>query len=406
MPMFRYRALDKDGNLVSGSVEEASARRVVLTLKDQGLSVNNVEQEGEKAGLFSRRTKLTWSDLELLNDQLHRITKSGLPLAPGLAALANDIDNPRVIPILDDIRRHIEAGHSLEDALKRHPGSFPPVYAALVRAGEQAGNLSAVFGNLHTYSRRMVELQGQAKAVLAYPITVALAAVGMILFMMLKIVPPMVAVFADFGGRLPLPTRIIAGASGMLSTHLPVVLAGLGIVVVFGAGLLLYPRNATVGCYGRDWLKEHVPLLGNAFSLISVARFCRVLGMLLQARIPVTESLTLAGAAAGNAVLSTAIGEASKRVSTGVSLSEALKSTGYFDNSFCWLIGNAEQRGELDQALLVMYDDYDRAIEMLRKWITTLAGPVAIVGVGVLVAFVIVSLYLPIFSLGDVISGT
>lgn len=406
MAQFRYKAVDPDGNPVEGVMEEASARRVVTLLQEQGLTVNSVDKTGGDSFAFLRRNRLSWQDLSEFNDQLLTITKSGLPLAPALKAMAVDVRKARLRNVLQDIQQQVEAGNTLESALTRHPGSFSPVYVSLVRAGERAGNIAAVFECLSTYSRRMVDLKSSIQEMMAYPSMLILAAVVIVSGILVKVVPVMAEIFQDFGGALPWPTKFVLNITNMFLDHNVLLLIVTIVILVILAKVFVSFLHGESSGSRMDWIKLHIPGFGRVYAVASLARFCRALGLLLQAKVPILESLQLASAAAGNAVLAKAVRYAGRQVANGATLAEGLKESRYFDHSFCWLLGQGEQRGELAESLLLLDEDQERSVDRMRKWIMMVTGPVVVVCVAVIVGFLVVSMYLPIFSLGDVISGT
>jgi len=404
MARFRYRALDQAGNPVEGDMEEASARRVMAALEERGLQVNSIE-DMDAARKFPKRARLTWNDLEILNGQLLMLVKSGLPLAPAIGAMASDLRNPRIRGILEDVRRDLEEGKSLSEAFSRQERSLPPLYVTLVRAGEHAGNLSAVFEALTAYSRRMLELRSSMREVLTYPALVVIAAACVVFFVVTKVVPVYAEIFKDFGGELPAPTRLLLSISDVFVNHLAGSLAAIALFL----GLVLFAwslawRQGSSG-YGLDWVKLRLPVLGPAYRQASLARFCRAFAMMLDARVPMSDGLTLAASAAGNAVLARGISDVIKHVENGGALAEGLDRSGRFDHGTCWLVRNAEERGELPRALLVIGDGCERSIDWMRRWFSLFAGPIIVIAVGIVIGFIVVSLYLPIFTLGDVISG-
>jgi type IV pilus assembly protein PilC len=406
MALFKYRAVDAEGKPAEGTMEEASARRVVLALEAQGLSVSTVEEAQPRPTILRRAAHLTWNDLEQFNDQFLTITRGNLPLAPSLATMAQDLRNPRLRAVLEDLRRDLEAGRSLEEAMARHPGSFPSMYTALVRAGERAGNLPGVFAALSGYAKRMVELKNDVQALLTYPAFLLVATVGFVYFIMVRVVPVFAEIFKDFGGELPAPTQFLVHLSDVIVRRSLALGALLVLLALLAFALHRLPVRTESGGRPGTWLLNHLPVFGRVYRQASLARFCRALGILLEARVPIVESLSLAGAATGNAMLAEAVSKGAQRVEAGATLADALQETGYFDNAFCWLLRNAEQRGEAPKALLILEDDYDRAINRMRKSILMLAGPVVAISIGIVVGFIVLSLYLPIFTLGDVISGT
>jgi len=403
MASFKYRAIDSQGNPVEGTMEEASARRVVLTLQGQGLKVNSVDKIGPESRGLLKRSALSWSQLDQLNTQLVLITRGGLPLASSIAAMARDVRSPRLRAVLEEIRQDLEAGKRIEEAFARHPDSFSPVYMALVRAGERAGNLSGVFLHLSDYSRGMMELRGRLQEILTYPIILIVAACCVVSFLMLKVVPVFSEVYRDFGGRLPAPTQLLVDVSNAFAGYFVIVIAGLALLVALGFLLSLASERVASAGHVRDMLKSWTPLFGRLYVCASLVRFCKTLRLMLESNVPLLDSLGLSAAASGNAVLAGEIGKASRGVASGASLADSLEQTRYFDRGFCWLLRNAEQRGELPSALLVLEEEYERSLSHMRNSILNLVTPVVVVAIGFIVGFVIVSLYLPIFSLGDVI---
>ncbi|MCX5771611.1 MAG: type II secretion system F family protein [Candidatus Hydrogenedentes bacterium] len=403
MPLFKYRAVDGEGNPVDGTMEGPFAHQVVVALQQQGLAVNAVRRVGrERPAVASRR--LSWSDIEQLNSQLMMATKSSLPLAPSIAAMAQDLGNPRIRPVLEDVRQQLEAGQSLEQALSRHPKAFSPVYRALVSAGETAGNLPGVFRALFDYSKSMADLASNLRLALMYPalvITFAALVIGGLLW---KVVPQYAEIFNEFGKGLPAPTQFLINLSDFVRARGLLILCAL--VVAGGVGIAYYVNGRRAEPhYWADWLKLRTPVVRRVFMLGSVMQFTRALALLLEARVPLLESLELAGAASGNAVLHRRIRMAARDLNAGSSIGQALQKARIFDSGSCWLIANAEKNGSLEETLVALSEEQARSLAYLYRSITTLIGPAIVVGIGLFVGFIILSLYLPIFSLGDAISG-
>ena len=405
MPQYRYRAVDHDGKAVEGTMEEESARRVTSTLKERGLQVSSVEELGKRPGFLRVKSRLAWHDLDLFNQQLLAIVKSGLPLAQSLRAVAAEIKNRRLRRIFDDVRSQIEAGSSLEDAIANHPESFSPVYSTMIRAGERTGNLSGVLSHLCAYSGRMVEIKNGIQEAIAYPILVLVACAAVLGFLLVRVVPVFAGIYKDFGGNLPGPTQLCVAISDFLVTNWPALGIWAAVVLLLARLIPRVLSRSEPGTHGLDWLKLHVPIFGVLYFRVSVARFCRSLGLLLSSKVPVLEALDLASAAAGNAVLRRAVNDAARLVEGGERVSDALASTGYFGHSLCWMLSTAEDRGDVHEALLELADMYERGAMRIDKLILTLAGPAIVVLVGLMIGYLVISLYLPIFMLGDAISG-
>ena len=406
MPLFKYRAVDGDGKAVEGTQEAQSARSCVAELTERGLRVNAVERaEGQRRGRFKRKGALTWEDLDLFNEQLLTLAKSGLPLASSLEALAGDVRRKRLRSAIQDIRARLEAGASLAEALDDRPESFPAFYRGIVRAGERSGNLSGVLSHLCTHSARMIELKHGLQEAMAYPAIVLLAVCGVLTFLLLSVVPEFMAFYAAFEGELPAPTRFLAFLSNLLRYHGPSVLTwgGVGAVAVVFVGCLLW-RNAARS-YAVDWLMLKLPVFGSRNYDAAVARFSRSLGMLLASEVPVVESVKLAAEAADNVPLRNAAHAASRRIENGETIADALKGTGFFTTTYCWMLGNAERAGEIDAALLDLADDREQDVERRDRLIVSMSGPVLVLLLGLLVGLMVFSLYLPIYSVGEWVTG-
>ena len=403
MPLFKYRAVDGEGNPVDGTMEGPFAHQVVVALQQQGLAVNAVSRVGrEKLPVTSRR--LSWHDIEQLNSQLLMATKSSLPLAPSIAAMAHELDNPRIKPVLEDVRQQLEAGHSLEEALSRHPRAFSPVYRALVSAGETAGNLPGVFRALADYSRSMTDFKSNIQLALMYPVLVIAFAAFVIAGLLWKVVPQFADIFDDFGAGLPAPTQFLMNLSDALRYHGFLILCAL---VLLAAVFIAFYINGRRGerHYWADWLKLRIPVVRRLYMLTSVMQFTRAFALLLEARVPLLESLELAGAAAGNAVLHRRMRMAARDLNAGSSIGQALEKARIYDSGSCWLIANAEKNGNLEETLEALAEEHARALSYLYRSLTTIIGPAIVVSIGLVIGFIVVALYLPIFSLGDAISG-
>lgn len=402
MPLFKYRAVDADGHAVNGTMDKPFSHQVVVALQEQALAVNSVRRIGREMPSVTKRA-LSWNDLAQLNSQLLMATRSSLPLAPSIAAMGADLTNPRIKPVLEDVRGRIEAGDSLESALDRHPRAFSPVYRALVAAGERSGDLPRVFRTLADYSKSMVEVRNNLQVALAYPIIVIVAAAMVVAGLMIKVVPVFAEIFTEFGAGLPAPTRLLVDISHTLSRHpwiIPEALLLLAAIVVS----FYFNGRREQRHYWSDWLRIHVPMLGRLYMITSVMQFCRALSMLLAARVPFLESMELAAASAGNAVVQRRVRHAARELNAGVSVGQALQKAGIFDSGASWLIANAETNGNIEETLDVLAEEHARSLAYLYRSMTTVVGPALIVGIGLIVGFIVISLYLPIFSLGDAIS--
>ncbi len=407
MAQFRYRALNEEGDPVEGTMEAASAYRATQKLQERGLTVNTVDAVHVAGpGLLRSSTRLSWEELNLFAQELEAVTRSGLPLGPALKALAAESPRPRLRAVLNDLHHRLERGESLEEAMAGVEGRVPRLLTSLVRAGEQGGNLPGILQLLSGYTDRMVRLKYSLRITLAYPvITLVMAAVitgGLLYF----VVPTFAEIFREFGADLPAPTKLLVGLSALFRDSAGGLLSGVAVFVVLMTGVILLARRLETGRQWLDALQLRLPGSGRVYYLVAVTRFCRTLAVLLASGTPIIEALELAGAASGSPALERAVSQAALQIADGESITDALRNTGFFGYDLCWLVGAAERRGQVEEAFDHTADKYEREIAVQESTLGAMASPLSVVAIGLVVGFIVFSLYLPIFTLGDSISGT
>lgn len=406
MTQYSYRAVDSEGKDLSGTMEASSTRHVAQVLQERGLTVNEVRETHPKSGLLRVVHTLTWDDIEIFCQHLNSIAKGGMPLGPPLKHLAEDLRNPRLTPVLERMHRDLENGVSLEEAVERQRSAFPSVFPAILRAGEASGNLAGVLQLLLDYASRMVQLKNNLQTVMVYPILLIFSSALVLWFLMAKVVPVYAEIFKGFGSYLPAPTRFWVSASQHLSAQgweWLLVLAG-AVAALYGVRRLL-DRTQT----GRAWTDTillHLPGIGRTYYLVAAGRFARTLSLLLTSRVPILDSLELAGAVSGSVQIERAAEEAAVAVAGGERLSDALGRTSLFGAHFRWLLSTGEDRGEAETALDSFADACQREVGLRDKMLGMFIAPAVIVLMGMLIGSIVISLYLPIFSLGDAISGS
>jgi len=408
MPQFKYYAQDEKGRPVTGTLEEASAYRVVLALIAQGLRVTSVEAAAKRRPVLPWRRALTAQDLALLNEELLTIAESGLPLPAALEEIGRDLKNPRLRAVIEDVRKSIETGASFEEALGRHTESFSPVYVSLIRAGERTGNLSGVLTQLCTYSRRLVEMRHAVHELLAYPLFLLAALVSMITFLSLKIIPVFEDMFAGMGGRLPVPTRICLTVSLVVQSEwrdfvLWTAIGLLTLYVVFKVAGVNRRARVFLQCAG-DRIRTWIPVLGPLYSAIWMERYARVLGLLLSSKVEAPESVILASAATGSALFLRAGFEAARWVTRGDTLLTAMAASGLFRSSHLWILRQAEQHGTLDSALLRLAESCERETVRRKRLIMMFVGPMFVILMGLVVGFTVIAMFMPVLMLSSLVN--
>ena len=405
MPRFRYRAHDAEGRHVEEEVEAISTFDLTQTLKGQGLNVSTISPVQEPPPLFSGRRQLRWEELRLFSEQLGAIARSGYPLVPSLASMAQDLHQPALRAATDRLREDLERGTSLEEAFRRQEHRFPPLYSALARAGEMTGDLSAVLGMMSQHATRMAGVKHRVQMAMAYPLILTASSIAVILYQLLYIVPVFAEIFGEMSAQLPAPTLFLLKLSNILRFHWPLLTAAAPFIAIAVAGAYVWMRRNRGG---RRWLDAcllYFPGIGVAYQGVVQARFCQTLSLLLHARVPMLDALSLAGAASGSAVLERAVGLVTDEIAYGARLSDALRKTNFFAPSFHWLLGTAEERGQVVEALDNLAESAERSVRAREQMLGSMITPLLVCVWGLIIGFIVISLYLPIFTLGDQIGG-
>lgn len=407
MASFAYVAKNRTGEEQSGFLSAGTIDDVVGQLHARGLIVLHVaEERGRGAGLslFQRLTtasigKTNTRDLALFTRQLTTVLAAGIPLVRGLRGLAADTTNRKFSRTIKDVSERIERGQSLSDAMAVHPGTFNRMYVSMVRAGETAGTLDQILDELAIYLEKVDAIKTKVRSALAYPIFVLIFAFLATLFLLLKIVPTFQQIYGELGQSLPTLTLIVISISDAIRQNIFLTLGLLLLVVTF---LFLWTRTRS-GRYTYDLILIKMPIFGPIVRKAVMSRFSRTLGILIRSGLPILDSLELVKGATGSAVVARAIDAAKEKIGSGHGITESFRSTGRFPEMVLQLMSTGEESGGLDEMLLKASDFYDRQVEAAVHGLTSLIEPVMIVLVGAMIGIVVVSMFLPIFYLGDAI---
>ncbi len=404
MAYFAYIARAQTGEERSGEMVGESVEQVVSHLHAEGLVVLRVANERSRwPGLGATLARwlptggVSTCNLAIFTRQLATILRSGIPLVRGLRGLAADTPNRRLARAIDDLALRIERGEGLSDGLGCHPQIFNRMYISLVHAGEQAGTLDDLLDQLAVYLERTDAIKTRVRGALVYPIFVIVFAVVAGLFLIFKIVPTFQHIYGDLGQQLPAITRIVIGISTVVRTHVLLMLP-----LVAGLGLLLAAGLRTRrGRYLRDSLLLRLPIFGTIVRKAVMSRCARTFGILLHSGLPILRALDLVGEASGNAVVARGVERARDRITAGQAITPSFRATGVFPEMLLQLMGTGEESGELDTMLQKTSDFYDRQVEASVQGLTSLIEPLLIVVVGGVIGVIVVSMFLPIFYMGD-----
>jgi type IV pilus assembly protein PilC len=404
MPQIEYRvkARSRTGRLVESKIKAVSEAEALSRVRQQGMTPIAVESGG--TGLnreirFSKgRVKL--KDIAVFSRQFATMLNSGLPILRCLAILAEQSNSVRLRDVLLEVREQVEKGDALSDALSRH-SEFPPIMVNMVRAGEVGGFLDETMLQIAEATESEVRLRGKIKAALTYPVAVGVIAILITIGMLIFIVPVFATLFSEFGGELPLPTRILVMASDTVSNPLFFVPT----ILIVGGLVFWYRKTKNSPKVRRvvDPLKFRIPVFGRLFRTIALARFTRNFATLLHAGVPILTTLDIVGDTSGNVVIADAVTDIKDSVRQGTGIARPLNRHDVFPDMVVQMIAVGEDSGALDQMLDKVADFYDQEAESTTEQLMALLEPVMIVFLGGIVGGMIIAMYLPIFKIFDLI---
>jgi type IV pilus assembly protein PilC len=402
MPVFTYRGVNRAGTTVAGERNAATKAELAAALRREQISVSKLSEKGKEFSIPSFGGGVDAKELAIFTRQFSVMIDAGLPLVQCLEILAGQQENKTFQKVLNGVRASVEGGTTLSAAMKQHEKIFDPLYYNMVEAGETGGILDTILQRLSLYIEKNVKLKRAVKSALIYPVAVIGIAALVIILLLWKVVPIFVDLFNGLGVDLPLPTRIVIALSHFVGS-----IYGLLIVVfAVGAGIALKLWYGTPqGRFAIDTVMLKLPVLGIVLRKISVARFTRTLGTLISSGVPILEGLDITARTSGNAVVERAIAQTRKAVEAGRSLVDPLKETDVFPGMVTQMIGVGEQTGAMDAMLQKIADFYEDEVDAAVKDLLTALEPVMIVFLGIVVGGIVISMYLPLFSLIGQLAG-
>jgi type IV pilus assembly protein PilC len=402
MPVFTYRGTNRSGASVTGEMTAASKSELQTLLRRQQITPTKMSEKGKEFNLPTFGGGVNAKELAVFTRQFSVMIDAGLPLVQCLEILASQQENKLFQKVLTGTRASVEGGSTLSAAMKQYPKVFDPLFSNMVEAGETGGILDTILQRLSTYIEKNVKLKAAVKSALIYPIGVLTIAAGVITLLLWKVVPIFATLFAGLGVDLPLPTKIVIGLSNFVGS-----IFGLLIVVGIVAGIfgLKVWYGTPQGRYALDSLILKLPVLGILMRKIAVARFTRTLGTLIASGVPILEGLDITAKTSGNAVVEKALFAVRKSLEEGKSLTEPLKESSVFPGMVTQMISVGEQTGAMDAMLQKIADFYEDEVDSAVKDLLTALEPIMIVFLGLVVGGVVISMYLPLFSLIGKLSG-
>jgi len=400
--MFTYKAIDGDGREIADKLVAADRAAAIEQLFGKSLNPVSVEriEEGQPQGLFARFGGVSKREIDAFTRQLANLLAAGVPMSRALGILSREASRMASKKLWAVIHDQVSGGMSLADALSLHPQAFSPIYVAMVRAGETGGFLDIVLEQIATFRARETDLKGRVKAALVYPLILAVLAAGIMIFLLTFFIPRFSQMFAEFGGSLPALTRYIVVASEILVKYWFVLVIGLALLVFAFQRMLASDE----GRRSMEGLVLRLPLFGTGMARFALVRFCRMLGTLVGAGVPLIASLRVAKEAIGNQVLADAVSDATENVQKGQPLARSLEGCRLlFPTSVIEMVSVAEESGRLDQELVRLAGAYEEELDRHLKMMVTLVEPALLFLMAVLVGTVVIGMLLPIFNLQELI---
>src|SRR5487761_733332 len=396
MPVYVYNGTNRAGAPVSGEQTANSKAELMNSLKRQQIKVKKMSEKGKEFNLPTFGGGVKSKDLAVFTRQFSVMIDAGLPLVQCLEILANQQENKTFQKVLTGVRSSVEGGATLSSSMKQYEKVFDPLYHNMVEAGETGGILDTILQRLSTYIEKNVKLKRAVKSAMIYPIAVLSIAGAVVILLLWKVVPIFVTLFAGLGADLPLLTRIVIGLSRFIGSWFGflILAAFVGTVVA-----LKVWYGTAQGRYAIDGALLKMPILGMILRKIAVARFTRTLGTLISSGVPILEGLDITARTSGNAIVERAIQKTRKAVEAGRSLVDPLKETDVFPGMVTQMIAVGEQTGAMDTMLQKIADFYEDEVDAAVKDLLTLMEPAMILVLGIVVGGVVISMYLPLFSL-------
>jgi type IV pilus assembly protein PilC len=395
MPSFEWKGRDRAGRPQSGILVAENKETVLAVLRRQQIVPSTVKEKGKEIALPKIRGGVSDKSLAVFTRQFSVMIDAGLPLVQCLQILGEQEENKTFQRIIMQVREDVESGSSLANALKKHPNAFNDLYVNMVAAGETGGILDTILQRLATYIEKAYKLKAQVKSAMIYPATVIGIAVLVVYVILWKVIPVFASLFMSLGATLPLPTQIVVAASKFVGRFWWL----LALLAFAGAYAIRRYYATENGRMVIDNILLKAPILGLVLRKIAVARFCRTLGTLLSAGVPVLESLEITAHTSGNAVIEKAILEVRKQVEEGKSMAEPLKTTNAFPPMVVQMISVGEATGAMDTMLAKIAEFYEEEVDVAVAGMMKLIEPVMILFLGIVIGGIVIAMYLPMFDL-------
>jgi type IV pilus assembly protein PilC len=403
MPFYLYVAENKKGKKLKGEIEAADEKIAMSQLRRRNLRVTKLKPKPKDIfeNVSFMQPKVRNKDIVIFTRQFSTMIDAGLPLVQGLSILGDQTDNKTFKVILKTLKKDVEGGSTLAEAMQRHPKIFDDLFVNLIAAGEVGGILDTILQRLATFIEKAEELKSRIKGALTYPIVVIAIAIIVIAVILIFVIPVFEDMFSSFGKALPLPTQIVVGMSNFMKSNIHwMIIALIGVSFLFKKY-----RGTAAGRKQTDSLALKLPIFGSLLKKTAVARFTRTLGTMLASGVPILDSLEIVAKTAGNVIIEEIVLDVRGSIAEGQTISEPLAETDVFPGMVVQMISVGEATGALDTMLEKIADFYDKEVDAAVDAMTSMLEPLLMLFLGGSIGGLVVAMYLPIFSMAGAIGG-
>jgi type IV pilus assembly protein PilC len=395
--IFSYKVKDLKGKVIEGEIEAKDQFEAINKLKLQKYTIISVNQSKRKK---IKTGKVSLKELTIFSRQLSTLVSSSVPIVQSLSILESQIENKNFARVISLLRKDIESGLSISDAMAKYPDVFSELYVSMIRAGEVGGVLDTILDRLATYLESSAALRDKVKSALMYPMIVGSIALIVTVVLIIFIIPIFKNIFSSFGAELPLITRIVIGASDFLKKYIFHIIVFLG---VFFYVIKRYIKTEK-GRRQFDYILLKLPIFGIIFKKIAIAKFSRTLGTLVKSGVPILQALETVAKTSGNKVIEEIVLSSMKSVKEGGKIAEPLKKDNIFPPMVTQMISVGEESGSLDTMLFKIADFYDQEVDASVKGLTSMIEPIVMVFMGVVIGFIVIAMFIPMFQMSEIAS--
>jgi type IV pilus assembly protein PilC len=403
MPVYVWKGVNSQGVKRKGEVEspdQAAALAHVKRLRIQDINIKEKPKDlFENIAFF--KPKVTGKDIVVFTRQLATMIDAGLPLIQSLEILAKQQENSTFKTVLTAIKRDVETGTTIADAMRKHPTVFDSLFANMIEAGETGGILDTILGRLAGFKEKSMALTKKIKGAMTYP-TICLAISFLILgVILIFVIPVFEKMFSSMGAALPVPTQVVVSLSNFMKSNFLYIIMGI-FAIIFIIKKIYHTEK---GRYRIDAMLLRAPIVGDLIRKVAVAKFTRTLSTMLQSGVPILDALQVVAKTSGNKVIEGAVFRIAESISEGRPIAEPLEESGVFPNMVVQMINVGESVGALDTMLAKIADFYDDEVDQAVNNLTAMIEPFMMVFLGGMIGGIVVAMYLPIFSMASVVSG-